>query len=198
MCSDQNRCLNGGHCIPNGHYFTCSCPPNFTGEKCEILMDPCFGKTCLNEGYCIKEESRDLINGTASVSARCECPCGYSGQHCEIAPLNRVERSDPCTPNPCDKDGVCSHKSTAPWFTCQCKPGRTGSLCETVDYCSKLPQKYPSSHCKECVNTKDSFHCVCESGWGGKWCDQDIDECFSKPCGKGQQCTNEKGTYSCT
>lgn len=41
--------------------------------------------------------------------------------------------------------------------------------------------------------------CVCLSGWTGKSCDVDIDECQENPniCGIQRICANNEGSYGC-
>ena len=35
----------------------------------------------------------------------------------------------------------------------------------------------------------DGYECVCETGWEGHSCHQEVDECVSSPCQNGAQCT---------
>ncbi|KFD52040.1 hypothetical protein M513_07022, partial [Trichuris suis] len=60
-----------------------------------------------------------------------------------------------------------------------------------------------SNMCKNnstCVNTFGSFMCVCEDGWQGEFCDEDIDECkdeLSKCHPDFGLCANTLGSYRC-
>ncbi|KAJ4436335.1 hypothetical protein ANN_18966 [Periplaneta americana] len=41
LSSDVCRCLNGGTCLDGVDNFTCTCPPNLTGQFCEcLIIDP--------------------------------------------------------------------------------------------------------------------------------------------------------------
>ena len=57
----------------NGTIFHCNCTPGRTGTHCELMINYCDNKTCLNKGIC-----RPLLLGY-----QCECLFGSSGQHCE-------------------------------------------------------------------------------------------------------------------
>ena len=170
VCSNETqRCFNGGTCQPDGHYFTCTCPPNYTGERCEFVIDPCFEKPCLNDGRCVVSGAVQT-NGhyQPNVTASCECSSGFSGEQCEVPPA--VEKA---TLSISDSNLI---------IPC------VGSFCRS-----------PRSHTKKCMkDADDSLYCICEAGWGGERCDRDIDECFEKPCAKGERCTNVPGKYICT
>ncbi|KAL0273564.1 UNVERIFIED_CONTAM: hypothetical protein PYX00_006203 [Menopon gallinae] len=42
-----------------------------------------------------------------------------------------------------------------------------------------------------------TFNCVCQSGWTGKLCDAEMDECESSPCRNGGLCLDLHANYSC-
>jgi len=66
-------CLNKGSCMGIENDFKCSCPPGFTGKRCETNIDECINNPCIN-GEC-----KDEINGY-----KCQCHSGFSGQNCDI------------------------------------------------------------------------------------------------------------------
>lgn len=61
--------------------------------------------------------------------------------------------------------------------------------------------------CNECVRYPGCLHgtcsqpwqCNCQEGWGGLFCDQDLNYCTNhKPCANGATCTNTgQGSYTC-
>ncbi|XP_060582136.1 uncharacterized protein LOC132738608 isoform X2 [Ruditapes philippinarum] len=66
-------CQNNGKCLHAGHdNFTCVCPKNYIGDKCE--QGPCQtgDNTCLNDAYCQTD------NGVTT----CICKTGFSGPTC--------------------------------------------------------------------------------------------------------------------
>lgn len=53
VCGHEAPCLRGGTCtniIPDG--FRCSCPPGYTGTRCETEINECDPRPCQNGGTC--------------------------------------------------------------------------------------------------------------------------------------------------
>ena len=65
-----------GTCVETSNStFTCTCPSNWQGPRCERPVNYCFNVTCLNSGVC----------RSSSLNYTCEClGDSYSGRHCEI------------------------------------------------------------------------------------------------------------------
>lgn len=74
----DGMCENGGSCLATagGHYFECSCPLGYSGQRCEkgdILE--CPPDTCLNGGMLVPS------------GCSCVCPPGYTGERCETGDI---------------------------------------------------------------------------------------------------------------
>lgn len=86
------------------------------------------------------------------------------------------------------KAKICSMK-------CNCKPGFTGTYCETeIDECK---QSKPCQNGAGCVDLVNDFQCNCLPGFEGKNCDVDIDECKTNPCKNGAACADLINDYHC-
>ncbi len=49
-----------------------------------------------------------------------------------------------------------------------------------------------------CVDSVSDLACICPSGWTGKFCDTDINECIAPtPCNPNATCINTIGSYTC-
>lgn len=46
-------------------------------------------------------------------------------------------------------------------------------------------------------STRD-YHCYCEDGYTGDYCQTDWDECWSDPCLNGATCIDQVADYNCT
>ena len=66
-----NLCQNGGRCVDGVNTYTCDCPPNYTGENCEIDVDECLdGNPCQNGATCTNTRG----------SYQCYCVNGFEGE----------------------------------------------------------------------------------------------------------------------
>ena len=64
-------------------------------------------------------------------------------------------------------------------FTCKCKQGWTGNLCdENIDDCANNSCVYHS----ECIDGIANYTCICKPGYTGRFCEIDINDCEPNPC----------------
>uniref|UniRef100_A0A8W8MTE0 Uncharacterized protein n=2 Tax=Magallana gigas TaxID=29159 RepID=A0A8W8MTE0_MAGGI len=198
-CEDINECETGVHpcsqmCINVDGGYNCGCYYGFTlgedRENCERVKDMCALFPGLNCSYGCRRGGHDPASGI------CFCESGYQldsdGKTC-----NDI--------NECNSKNKCAHNctNTKGSFKCGCAVGYKlqndgiscepcgkffyGENCETPCKCGRGS--------KTCDNIKG---CVCESGWTGESCEQDVDECQSNPCpGHHDVCVNTPGSYRC-
>lgn len=95
----------------------------------------------------------------------------FCKKSCYVPPVE-----DPCSPNPCQNNGVCVNGA------CYCKDGCTG------DYCESCPGSCDPNPCENggtCVNGD----CQCKTGCSGTHCET-CDKCNPNPCKNGATCNN--------
>ncbi|CAH1780735.1 unnamed protein product [Owenia fusiformis] len=69
---------------------------------------------------------------------------------------------------------------------------------DDIDHCKDL--LFGGSHCKNggsCIDGVYSYTCNCISGYTGRLCETDIDDCLSSPCINGE-CEDAVNNYTCT
>lgn len=204
---DQNindcigQCQNGATCIDLVNDYHCACLPGFTGRDCQTNINECASDPCLNGGECV-----DNI-----ASFHCICPVGYKGLRCEID-------NDLCNPNPCEHGASCFNMQ---WdYYCHCpedfqgkncsipRPKCHSSNCETLDSCLvPIPEKNgktrlaASNVCGEhgkCISEMSGgFTCVCDPGYTGRYCHENINDCGSNPCKNGGTCLDRINSFQC-
>lgn len=108
------ECSNKGKCIYDTikKSFKCQCFPNFTGELCQINLDPCSTLQCLNYGKCISFENNYF---------HCICTKISYGKRCE----NIV---NVCQNRSCSNNGICQPTSLK--ANCKCFKNFFGDNCE--------------------------------------------------------------------
>uniref|UniRef100_A0A8W8N019 Fibrillin-1 n=1 Tax=Magallana gigas TaxID=29159 RepID=A0A8W8N019_MAGGI len=195
-CKDIDECLGDTHCE---HYcnntdgsYVCSCRDGYNlanFSKCEDIdecstintgVDGC--QNCTNTPgsfHCSCFEGYVLNNTTMSNCTK--CPEGYYGENCQ----------EQCS---CGQGSErCDHITG-----CYCKPGWTGTLCETdINECNSTDNPC-NSYTEECINNDGSFICRCKEGFTNSANDscKDIDECNeSSTCQ--HNCTNLQGSFEC-
>eukprot|EP00066_Takifugu_rubripes_P021314 XP_011610580.1 PREDICTED: protein jagged-2 isoform X2 [Takifugu rubripes] len=197
----HGQCQNGGTCQEGR---LCLCPPGFLGTHCETQRNECASRPCQNGGQC----------RAASDGFVCQCPPEFAGQLCEIPSW-----SDPCEPDPCENEATCH--SMEQDFYCACPEGYEGKTCERLrERCESTPCQAIDS-CTVAVATNDSagvrrissnvcgprgrcisqaganFTCVCDPGFSGFYCHENVNDCVGDPCGNGGTCVDGVNAFQC-
>ncbi|KAM8831310.1 protein jagged-2b isoform 1-T1 [Spinachia spinachia] len=202
----HGQCQNGATCKEDQRGHHCQCPPGFVGSRCEIRRNKCDGRPCQNAGQC-----HTVLDGFV-----CQCPPQFAGQLCEI---NGWTPSDACDPNPCENDAECYSMDED--FYCACPEGFEGKTCERLkENCRTAPCQVIDS-CTIAVATNDSagvrhissnvcgprgrcisqpegnFTCMCDLGFSGFYCHENINDCTDNPCGNGGTCIDGVNSFQC-
>jgi len=142
---------------------SCTCPPLFTGSRCDIRISYCSSSPCLNGGTCLDTQFGFV----------CTCPIGYEGILCTnlinvsfkkcflglSKNFNSNFQSKNCVSNPCSNGGTCMNGLNT--FTCQCPSSYTGPTCQVyINYCASSPCQNNST----CINQIGSYSCLCQTG----------------------------------
>lgn len=55
----------------------------------------------------------------------------------------------------------------------------------------------PCANGATCLDGVNRFSCVCPSGFSGRFCTVNLDDCFSQPCLNGGRCLDRAGSFRC-
>ncbi|XP_027699161.1 protein crumbs homolog 1, partial [Vombatus ursinus] len=178
---NSNPCLHGGDCEDFYNSYGCVCPMGWTGAHCEINIDECFSKPCIN-GNC-----SDRIAGYV-----CRCNRGYTGVNCET-------NIDDCENHQCANGATCVDGING--YSCLCSGNYTGKLCRQarlpMTVCGNERRNLTCYNHSNCTELQGDLKCVCRPGFTGEWCEKDINECESTPCLNGGMCQNLLNTFHC-
>ncbi|KAM9068586.1 LOW QUALITY PROTEIN: protein crumbs homolog 2 [Sarcophilus harrisii] len=112
----EHSCLHGATCVDGLLSYSCRCPPEFFGPRCQWPFPPeeCGRNfTCLNGGHC----------SDGPWGANCSCPMGFTGLRCQI-------RIPECEPNPCQNGGTCQAAGSE--VECICSSNFGGRHCDVA------------------------------------------------------------------
>uniref|UniRef100_A0A3Q2PMY3 Delta-like protein n=1 Tax=Fundulus heteroclitus TaxID=8078 RepID=A0A3Q2PMY3_FUNHE len=201
----QGLCRNGGTCKVRVGYH-CQCPPGFVGNHCEIQRNKCDSRPCQNGGQC-----HAVLDGFV-----CECLPDFGGQLCEIS---YYPPADACDSGPCENGATCHSMDQD--FYCACPEGYVGKTCERVKEACQTTTCQVIDSCVVAVPTNDSdgvqhissnvcgprgrcisqptgnFTCICDPGFSGIYCHENINDCIDNPCKNGGTCIDGLNSFQC-
>ncbi|CAF1250584.1 unnamed protein product [Adineta ricciae] len=183
ICGVRNPCICGT--CQNDPYeqlgFRCFCPPGYSGNRCEKLLN-CLdgGEECTNGGRCIQRPLGDYI---------CSCPYPYCGLRCEfqrpscqgvsnaITPFAAVATTTPipasssstCSSSLCNNRGICQQVGYGTNIQCYCSTGWSGSRCQYSLSCKDTQPCRNSGVCREI--TDEISVCICSEQYWGERCE---------------------------
>ncbi|XP_041369439.1 protein crumbs-like isoform X2 [Gigantopelta aegis] len=178
VCNQSQPCMHGS-CTDQSHGYTCICTgTGYNGTNCSNEVNECDldQPPCQNGGNCSNTEG----------SYTCSCGTGYYGNNCEIPACNHTE---------CENNSTCRINGTR--WECSCLQYFLGETCNTRGPC--VDNTCNNSTTQSCEQNEVNYTCVCQNGWQGVNCSQDVDECTqnSSLCQNGGTCQNKDGRYKC-
>lgn len=202
----HGQCQNGATCKDGPRGYHCLCPSGFVGTHCDIQRNKCDSQPCHNNGKC-----HTVLDGFV-----CECPPEFAGQLCEIPTWSPA---DSCDSSPCENAATCH--SMGQDFYCACPEGYEGKTCATLkESCQTTPCQIIDS-CTVAVASNDSsvvrhissnvcgprgrclshptgnFSCICDEGFSGIYCHENINDCVNNPCQNGGTCIDGVNSFQC-
>ncbi|KRY18790.1 Neurogenic locus Notch protein [Trichinella patagoniensis] len=188
-----NPCMNNGLCRfeiddTNGVLVNCSCPLGKTATDAHGAKQSLYPPFATGPQFWSNWADLTHPGKACQVFHMCFLPVatvGFTASLCE------VQLPNACDSSPC-KHGKCI-LNTLQSYHCECDFGYLGYHCERVDTCAVNPCENGGY----CIPLGDAnFKCICKSGFTGRFCEQDVDECKLGICRHGE-CTNLIGSYSC-
>ncbi|XP_014668853.1 PREDICTED: fibropellin-1-like [Priapulus caudatus] len=165
------RCVRAPGCKTHSRSYNCDCAgTGYAGALCERDVDECSDGAACVRGVCVN----------APGSYACDCAgTGYAGALCERDVDECMEEAEPCGPR-----AACVNAPGS--YTCVCPPF-VASPCRN------------GGGCAVAAATKE-IACNCTgTGYAGRWCSDDVDECQGAlhACHGAATCVNHPGNYSC-
>ncbi|RDD44406.1 Protein crumbs [Trichoplax sp. H2] len=218
----SSPCLNNGTCNPYLGGYNCSCPNEYNGTTCELDINECNDNPCIhgsctntigsyscacNSGYTGQNCGQDIDecaggagpcqNGAACNntigSYTCKCAQGYHNKNCS---QNTCQYYKPC------QNSTCNFHANDSSYNCSCESNYFGQNCTEFNICTANSPCFNSGTCILCKSDPsclDGYNCTCKTGWEGRLCQSDINECTRLPavCSAEAQCNNTNGSYIC-
>jgi hypothetical protein len=175
---DQLCRMAGGSCVDQLNAYYCDFGRTIGLPTQNAIEKPC---TLLDLSY--SKQFFEIPSPLGNVFLQCTGELTYTVSKCadmlfwnqelRTCTIERPERkTGMCVDLPCKNDGECVDLGQS--FSCTCKPGWTGPLCEEeIDMCLTMP-----CGTGRCVSYQGGYNCVCENKIVDKFCGQILEN----PC----------------
>ncbi|CAE1328534.1 unnamed protein product [Acanthosepion pharaonis] len=202
--------------------FNCSCPPGYLLQKDNRCLDKDECKSnatnecesfCNNtegsyfcscaKGYELKNKTKCVNNISTTCTKNCSNADGCEIDKCFCNKGFELNNTDfcvdinECNPNPCEY----KCENTKGSFYCTCPNGK--KVIEKIK-CEVCDDDHWGINCStpcDCQNNAEcnpEKGCICQDGWKGTKCSEDINECdIANNCTNIQKCINKNGSYDC-
>jgi hypothetical protein len=193
-CVDIDECadmISGcpQQCTNTPGSFSCSCYAGYTGINCNAT-------TACGANQCSYKCS--MVGGQQT----CTCMSGFALSSNGVSCQDINECTNPDL-NKCSVPSSCTNMIGG--YTCSCPAGQTvGVDMRTCQPCSDTtwgPNCANQCNCGQYVRACDKMQgcTICQSGWQGANCEQDVNECTAGTarCQTTATCVNVPGTYLC-
>ncbi|XP_063968684.1 deleted in malignant brain tumors 1 protein-like [Lytechinus pictus] len=199
-------CLNDGECLDDRNGYICICAPAFMGDRCEI------GNVTRLVGGTVSSEGRVEVYWKGQWGTVCDDYWDMSDANVTCRSLGFSHALEAVIfaqifgqgSGPIVLDDLSCSGSEMNLFECPRLNHRglgvhncrhiedAGVRCFVPTEIDCDPTSCINGHCGDRTNG-----CVCDQGWTGYLCNQDIDECTTSPCMSNKSCHNEDGGFSC-
>ena len=162
----------GGKCFDQLNGYYCECSNGGIGLDCNhTITNPCTSENMLKGIQFFDLKSKEgntfihCIGELSFVVSKCPEDLFWHSEEKTCTIERPVEKTGVCLNFPCHNGGECQDHGGSD-FTCLCKNGFTGNLCETmIDFC----ESNPCNNGGRCLGFTGGYTCICP--------DKIIDEC---------------------
>ncbi|KAL4642008.1 protein kinase C-binding protein NELL1 [Arapaima gigas] len=182
FCAEGFNCGENSVCRNQNTKAVCECKSGYVLAQGDSIHCKDIDECSSQMHYC----HANTVCVNLPGSHRCDCLPGFV----RVDDYSCTEQ-DECASgqHSCDKNAICTN--TIQGHTCTCRPGYVGNGTMCRAFCEE--------GCRSGGTCVSPNTCLCPSGFTGRHCEKDIDECAEGlvQCHNHSRCVNLPGWYHC-